>query len=200
MAKENQTNPVKRSNLNQTKQFKQEKSVAAKKSGSFGKGFLTAFLLCLCCILALFGGIFLNLGNLKGTAIQLLQIEKTQQDLLTKKEVDLEAKEKYLNDALTQLKTDQGAFEKEKTAVDAQKLENSKTAAALSKQKLTMEEMIAIYNQMSTQNAANILSALESETDLIKIMKNLDQKKAAQILSLMEPKRAAAILTKITEG
>ncbi len=170
-----------------------------KKKNLFAKGFLTSFIIFLILIVSSLLSVFFNLGGLKSIAAQVLQIEKAQKELILEKQQELDSGNKYLQDALTKLASDQQNLKKETDKIEIQKLENEKTKAKLSSEKLSTEQLIAIYNLMEPQKVADII-AVEDDANAIRvIIKNMDQKKIAQIISLMTTDKAAKILAEISK-
>lgn len=173
-----------------------EKSVK-KPSNAFGKGFFTSFVICLVCISMFFAGVYFNISNLKTYAIKILKIEQTQLDLIAQKQADLDTANKYLEDSLTKLTQDQAQLKKDTEAIELQKVENEKTTVLLSSEKLKIEKYILIYEAMEPQKVADILAVDAQSEQVLTVLKNMDQKKVAVILSLMTPAAASKILAKI---
>jgi len=163
------------------------------------KGLMIGFSFCLLCV-GLFGaGLFFNIADLKTTAIAFLQIEQTQADLLAQKQLDLDTSTQYLNDSLTKLAADQNQVKLDKAEVDKQKAENNKLKASLTTEKLETDQLVAIYTAMSPQKAADIFAIDEGNKQAVTVLKSMDQKTVAQILSLMTPAKASQILAAIAK-
>ena len=174
-----------------------EKKIVKKKTPSFAKGFISSAILFLLISIMFIAAIYFNLGNFRQKTIEILEIEKAQKEMLAVKQLELDAANKFLQDALTKLAADQTKLKNETDNIDKEKIENNKIKASLTSGKLKSDQVIAIYELMEPQKVADIFS-IETDTQIIQqILKNMDEKKVAQIISLMPPVKAASLLSDI---
>ncbi len=157
-------------------------------------GFFSASLIFVLLLLIFSAGFYFNIGDFKGKAINFLEIEKEQQSRLEYRENEINKMIEEIDLSMNNLKADQKIYEQRKILMEEKENELIELEARLSGEQMEISQVVAIYNEMEPQLAAEILSLNPKSLDTTSIIKNLDEKKAASILSFMQPETASLIL------
>ena len=75
--------------------------------------------------------------------------------------------------------------------------ENIAIQDTLSPQHESISSISEMFGNMESEQAAFILSAMESDEQIILIIKNLDKEKSAEILGLMQPERSSGLFERM---
>jgi len=173
---------------------KVEKENKTSPAKYFFGGFLSASLISMLLLLIFSAGFYFNIGDFKGKAIQFLQIEKEQQRRLAYRENELNKMIEEIDFSMNELKADQKIHEQRIKKMEEKENELIELESKLSGEQIEISNVLAIYNEMDPKQASEILSLNPKSPDTAIIIKNLSEKKAAAILSLMKPEIASLIL------
>ncbi|HZJ82629.1 MAG TPA: hypothetical protein VFD57_02355 [Clostridia bacterium] len=155
--------------------------------------------------------IVFNIGGIKDIALSFFIKDGAKLDMgiISSQESELEKEREFVKSEqtkLTALRTDLESFkaqlksreeelnEKEMLISDKEQELDRKTED-LSGQFQDVRELTKIYESMDGEDAAAILSEIEDNEQVLIILKNIKRDKSAEILGLMERKKAADILS-----
>jgi len=174
---------------------------ASKKSSS------TTFIVVIVIILILVAAgtvvFMLNIGNLRDSVLAVISPETVIEEEISEQE-RLEAQ---IRDEIIRLSTVEDELETRENELNVREnelnlreeeinrimQENIVVQEQLSPQFKNLMSITEFYNNMESEQAALILSEMESDEQIILIIKNLDKEKSGEILGLMEPERAAEL-------
>ncbi len=157
--------------------------------------------------------IFFNIGGIRDIAFSLInkRVGQEANTSLSAEEIQIEKEKEFINAEkakLSALRTDLENFKaqlenrgreldekEEQLALKEQEVEQ--LMDKLSQQFHDLTEVVKIYEKMDGEEAAAILSEIEDTDQLLLIIKNLNKEKSAEILGLMDAKKAADILSRL---
>lgn len=178
-----------------------------------GKGKIILFIIIL--FLLIFGtlAIVFDVGGMKGLALSLVGRDHSKQTIAVKSdlEIELEKEKEFINAEKTKLSALRTDLENYKAQLNTREeelderedelLEKEKEVEGLNNRLTTefedLNDLIKIYEKMDGEEAAAILSQIENTDQVILIIKNLKKEKSAEILGLMDSKKAAGLLSRM---
>ncbi len=110
---------------------------------------------------------------------------KTTETDLQNKESGLKQKEADLEKREAALQTSQAALDQQKSALEGQKADLTKTAKT--------------FEKMDPAKAAAVISGLKNTSEMIKILSNISNDAAAEIMNNMNPALAAEVLSEMIQ-
>ena len=190
------------------KAAKKGREAATPKQTSHGGAVFAGFLYGVFFVLLLIAvGIafyYFNVGNVRSIVIGGLKLDQdsyviieNRRNELSKLEAEIETQQQQIQIDQTSLLQEKEALEELKDNLDEREKELDVYKARVEGQEAELAEIITLYESMDAQTAANILGTMENEDDLIKILRNLSEAKASQILSLLEPEQASSLTSKM---
>jgi flagellar motility protein MotE (MotC chaperone) len=149
----------------------------------------------------------LNVGNIRGTVLSVFlpQIE-TEEQLSEQQQLEaqirdeiirLDAIEEELNTRENQLNIRENELNLKAEDLDKLMQENADINSRLTLQLESLTRITEMYGSMESEQAAQILSEMESIDQIVLILKNLNNKKSGEILGLMEPQKAAGLIERM---
>ncbi|HZJ58030.1 MAG TPA: hypothetical protein VFD89_07320 [Clostridia bacterium] len=120
--------------------------------------------------------------------------DETDREFIKAEKTKLAALRTDLENYRTQLQDRENELQEKDAALLDREREVQKLDEKLSSRFDDLIELTKIYERMDGEEAAAILSQIEDTHQVILIIKNLKKEKSAEILGLMEPKKAADIL------
>lgn len=137
---------------------------------------------------------------LKGTtptkSHQEMEIEK-EKELLSVEKTKLSALRTDLENYKAQLSSREKEIEEKEAQLMEKEHEVDRLLAKLSGDFEDLKDLIGIYEEMDGEEAAAILSQIEDGDLVLLVFKNLKKEKSAEVLGLMDPKKAADILSRM---
>jgi flagellar motility protein MotE (MotC chaperone) len=135
----------------------------------------------------------------KGESHEELQLKRQLKQLENEK-AQLKNIEEQLNTLKFQLEAKQKELEQWDLELQHKEKEIDELKDTLSQQYSDIENIAKIYEKMDSEQAAGILSEMSDTDLLIQILKNVSKEKGAEILSLMDAKKAADITNKMVNN
>jgi len=177
----------------------------SKKSGS------TAFIVVIVIILILVAAgtvvFMLNIGNLRDSVLAVISPETVIEEEISEQErleaqirdeiIRLSTLEDELETRENELNVRENELNLKEEEINRIMQENIVVQERLSPQIESLLSITEIYSNMESEQAALILSAMESNEQIILIIKNMDKEKSGEILGLMEPERAAGLIERM---
>ncbi|NLW11945.1 MAG: hypothetical protein GX028_08030 [Clostridiaceae bacterium] len=173
-------------------------------AGAVFAGFLYGVFFILLLIAAGTAFYYFNLGNVRTMVISGLRIDQDSYTIIENRRNELSKIEE-------QIKTDQQKIQADKTALvqteealnklqeelNQKEQELTNQESLLSGKETDLAEIIELYETMDTAAAAVIIEKFSNQDDVIKILRNLSQSKAGQILALLDPEVASKMTSEM---
>lgn len=152
----------------------------------------------------------LDVGGIQDKLLGIFGIKDAEETIVQKspEQIALEQEREAINNEKAELEALKSKLEKLKKELDVREDELNQKEEELLQQKQAVEELesklslelknlgdlIQIYEDMESEQAAAIISQIDDQAQVVQIFKNMKKEKAAEILGLMDPKKAAQIL------
>jgi len=180
------------------------KSLAADTSGAAR---LVIFVVLLFIVTGAGLSILFNVGGIRDTAVALLLPFKTDGQLHSNEDSELQQQlkaiedeknrlkdlESRLNTLKGQLEDKQRQLEQWELELEQKEKEMEELQQKLSAQFETIKDIAKVYENMDAEQAASILSEMEDTALVIQILKNMPVERSAEVLGEMDPKKAAEL-------
>lgn len=147
---------------------------------------------------------YFDLGGMRNMIISGLGIDQDSYEIIENRQNELSKIEE-------QIKTEQQKIQADKTTLaqiektlakrednlELKEQELTNQESLLSGKQTNLAEIIELYELMDTTAAAGIIRKFANRDDAIKILRNLSQSKAGQILALLDPETASEITSEM---
>lgn len=187
--------------------YKGAKAAEVKQTSHAGAvfaGFLYGVFFVLLLIAAGTAFYYFDLGGVRNMVISGLKIdqdsytiiENRRNELLKIEEQIKTEQQKIQSDKTTLVQTEE-ALGKREEELNLKEQDLANQEALISGKQTDLSAIIELYEGMDTAAAAGIMSKFANQEDVIKILRNLSQSKAGQILALLDPEIASKITSEM---
>lgn len=182
-----------------------------QSKGGSKKSSLTVFIIIIVIILIFVTAsiviFMLNIGNLRDSVLAVISPETAVEEEISEQQrleaqirdeiIRLSAVEDELEKRESELNVRENELNLKEEEINRIMQENIVVQERLSPQLESLMSITEIYSNMESEQAALILSAMESDEQIILIIKNMDNEKSGEILGLMEAERAAGLIERM---
>jgi len=139
-------------------------------------------------------GYYFDIGDLKDKTINFMGVDKEQELRLKYRESEVNKMLEEINTSMNEIKAEQKLLRDRQENLNSKEEKLQEWESRLSGEEIDKQSIIAIFKEMDSKMAAEILSVNPENPDIVTIIKNIGEKKAAAILSHMDAEMAAKIL------
>lgn len=173
-------------------------------AGAVFAGFLYGVFFVLLLIAASIAFYYFDLGNMRSMVINGLRIDQDSYTIIENRRSELSKIEEQIKTEQQKIQSDKTVLVQTEEALNKrdeelkqkeQQLANQESL--LSGKEADLAEIIELYEKMDTTAAAGIISNFSNQEDVIKILRNLSQSKAGQIMALLDPEIASEITSEM---
>lgn len=173
-------------------------------AGAVFAGFLYGVFFILLLIAAGTAFYYFDLGGMRNMVISGLRIDRdsytiieNRRNELSKIEEQIKTEQQKIQADKTTLVQTEEALVKREEELKLKEQELTNQESLLSGKQTDLAEIIELYETMDTTAAAGIIGKFANQDDVIKLLRNLSQSKAGQILALLDPETASEITSEM---
>ncbi len=177
------------------------KSVKPRGKAGFFSGLLIGFLSVLA-LLALFAvALWFDLFSLKQEVAIFMQLEKAQLEVIEQRRLDAETQEAKLLDLKRELEEEADVLDRQRqnlltleASLHEAEAGLDQRAERIASQETELDELVALYEQMPPDKAAEILMISEDKKLTARLLNRMDQQRLSLILTQLSAQDAASLI------